>query len=108
MLVAIAIPIFTTQLEKSREATDLANLRAAYAEMMTKYLEWDGTSTISNMTVPAKQSKAGWQMDGNDDADAIHKIGDAGDVGAAVEVKAKTSGNYTLAINTSTGAITVS
>ena len=32
VLVAISIPIFTAQLEKSREATDEANLRAAYAE----------------------------------------------------------------------------
>lgn len=31
VLVAISIPIFTSQLEKSREATDLANLRSAYA-----------------------------------------------------------------------------
>ena len=32
VLVAIAIPIFRDQLEKSREAVDLANLRTAYAE----------------------------------------------------------------------------
>ena len=32
VLVAISIPIFSAQLEKSREATDEANLRAAYAE----------------------------------------------------------------------------
>ena len=31
VLIAIAIPIFTTQLEKARENTDLANIRAAYA-----------------------------------------------------------------------------
>ena len=31
VLVAIAIPIFTTQLEKAREATDMANIRSAYA-----------------------------------------------------------------------------
>ena len=31
MLVAIAIPVFTSQLEKSREAVDCSNLRAAYA-----------------------------------------------------------------------------
>lgn len=31
MLVAIAIPVFTTQLEKSKESTDMANLRSAYA-----------------------------------------------------------------------------
>lgn len=32
VLVAISIPIFTSQLEKAREATDLANIRGAYAE----------------------------------------------------------------------------
>lgn len=31
VLVAISIPIFTTQLEKSREAVDISNMRAAYA-----------------------------------------------------------------------------
>ena len=30
VLVAISIPIFTAQLEKSREAVDVSNLRAAY------------------------------------------------------------------------------
>ena len=32
VLVAISIPVFSNQLEKSREATDLANLRSAYTE----------------------------------------------------------------------------
>ncbi len=32
VLVAIAIPIFNTQLEKSRDAASLSNLRAAYAQ----------------------------------------------------------------------------
>ena len=32
VLVAIAIPVFNSQLEKSREATDAANLRSAYSE----------------------------------------------------------------------------
>lgn len=32
VLVAIAIPIFTSQLEKAKEATDMSNFRAAYAE----------------------------------------------------------------------------
>ena len=31
ILVAISIPIFTSKLEKSREATDVANMRAAKA-----------------------------------------------------------------------------
>lgn len=31
--MAISIPIFTSQLEKAREATDAANIRSAYAEI---------------------------------------------------------------------------
>jgi len=41
VLVAISIPIFTSQLEKSREATDLANLRSAYAAATAAYLDDD-------------------------------------------------------------------
>lgn len=58
MLVAISIPIFTTQLEKSREATDIANVRSAYAEVVTAYLTGESTS---QMTVEAKQTVADWQ-----------------------------------------------
>lgn len=39
MLVAVSIPIFTAQLEKAREATDLANQRAAKAAAVAAYLE---------------------------------------------------------------------
>ena len=46
MLVAISIPIFTAQLEKSREATDAANLRSAYAEATADLLTND-KSTFS-------------------------------------------------------------
>ncbi|MDO4501464.1 MAG: prepilin-type N-terminal cleavage/methylation domain-containing protein, partial [Erysipelotrichaceae bacterium] len=35
VLAGISIPVFSNQLEKSREATDFANVRAAYAEMKT-------------------------------------------------------------------------
>ena len=38
VLVAVAIPVFTAQLEKSRQATDLANIRSSYAEAMSNYL----------------------------------------------------------------------
>jgi len=34
VLVAIAIPVFCVQLEKSREATDMANIRSAYSRLM--------------------------------------------------------------------------
>ena len=35
VLVGIAIPVFTSQLEKAKEGTDLANIRSAYAEAQT-------------------------------------------------------------------------
>lgn len=38
VLVAISIPIFTSQLEKSKEATDQANIRSAYAEVSAAIL----------------------------------------------------------------------
>ena len=38
VLVAVAIPVFTTQLEKSRDAVTASNLRAAYAEAATEML----------------------------------------------------------------------
>ena len=39
VLVAIAIPVFTTQLEKSRQAVDLANARSAYAALQITRIE---------------------------------------------------------------------
>lgn len=77
VLVAIAIPIFTSQLERSREAVDLSDVRSAYAEVMmaaitgdtsatyTKdsgqkiYKETDGIYSI--MVTPLKQQKDDWQ-----------------------------------------------
>ena len=104
MLVAIAIPVFTSQLEKSREATDLANVRSAYAEMMAAYLTWDGTSTIADIEVPSKQAQDNWQCDGNAATTTISE----GHDGGGVSVPFKTGGaNYTVTINTSTGVISV-
>ena len=42
VLTAIAIPVFSSQLDKAKKATDLANVRAAYAEAAADYLD-DGT-----------------------------------------------------------------
>lgn len=58
VLVSISIPVFTTQLEKSREATDLANIRAAYADASVKVLE--GEADVTSAPVEIKQTKAGW------------------------------------------------
>ena len=108
MLVAIAIPIFTSQLEKSRESTDLANVRSAYAEMVSTYLTWDGTSTIDDIEVPAQQTQANWQSDGGQATTTISEGTVGGGVSVPANVKGDGSGKYTVSINTSTGAITVS
>lgn len=59
VLVAIAIPIFTTQLEKSREATDAANIRSAYAEVVAAAITDPDTGVSA--TVVLKQTKDDWQ-----------------------------------------------
>lgn len=59
VLVAIAIPIFTTQLEKSREATDIANIRNAYAEAVIVALNADD-GTGSADSVAMVQTVEGW------------------------------------------------
>lgn len=76
VLVAISIPVFTSQLEKSREATDLANVRSAYAQVMTAVISEDKTATYNGATiyrsgtgggvyvarVKLRQAKNKWQM----------------------------------------------
>ena len=62
VLVAIAIPVFTTQLEKSREATDISNIRSAYAEVIAAGLV-DPAATGLKATVTYKQQVDDWQTD---------------------------------------------
>lgn len=90
VLVAISIPIFTSQLEKAREATDLANVRAAYAEVTAEYLEDD---TAHSEDVTATQKQAGWQGT-NSGSVAGHTF------------SAKTSGSYTVSVDAS-GSVTI-
>lgn len=58
VLIAVAIPVFASQLEKAREATDLANVRSAYAKVSTEALLGDSEATV---TVDLKQKQADWQ-----------------------------------------------
>lgn len=57
VLAAISIPVFSSQLEKAKEATDVANIRAAYAEVVSTYLT-DGGSP--NKQVELTQGSSGW------------------------------------------------
>ena len=58
VLIAVAIPVFASQLEKAREATDLANVRSAYAKVSTEALLGNSEITV---TVDLKQKQADWQ-----------------------------------------------
>lgn len=110
VLVAISIPIFTSQLEKSREAVDLANIRAAYAEASTAALtnskkdETNGSTKITyteadssyTVEVPIVQQTAGWVVGepkcaNTDLKDVSVKSGDT------VKVTVKTDGTVTIA-----------
>lgn len=111
VLVAISIPIFTAQLEKSRDAVTLSNIRAAYAEVQAAYLTQDSTSTGDQKITQNDQtitiSKAGTdgtqtvtitnvvakgQADGLNNQDQLPcTVGDG-----VLSEMGKTPGNYTL------------
>lgn len=111
VLVAIAIPVFTNQLEKAREATDEANVRSAYAEVMACAMtdtsvadaakndvikvEDAGKNTYAK-DVTAVQKQAGWQS-----GDANGKVAVAG-----IDVPASTKG-WTVTYSEETGKCTI-
>ena len=92
VLVAISIPIFNAQLEKSREAVDLANIRAAYAELTANYL-LDGKAASSTVEVTQKEST--W-------TGATSNI-----AGLSSSIPVSVGGTYVVAI-TDSGSVTVS
>ena len=112
--MAISIPIFTSQLEKSREAVDLANIRAAYAEAsaaaltddkkevneggnkVTYTAATDSAAAKYSVDVAIKQQKPGWTVAdpkcaGTDLSTVSVKSGDT------VTVTVDTDGNVTIA-----------
>lgn len=104
VLVAISIPIFTSQLEKSREAVDEANIRSAYAEVMSAALtdskKAEGkvqyTGTTYSEDVVLTQKVDGWatgitNIGGVTVDDSIAKVG------GTVTVSFDTSGTSTNA-----------
>ena len=61
VLVAIAVPIFSNQLESAREGTDAANVRSEYAMFMTDVLMSNTQSFSTPGAVSLKQLTSGWQ-----------------------------------------------
>lgn len=68
VLVAVAIPVFSGQLEKSRESTDAANIRSSYAELMAAVISDDKSSPLwkadssswKTEPIELRQQKSGW------------------------------------------------
>ena len=58
VLISVAVPVLSSQLERSRETVDLANVRSAYAQVSTEALL--GNTGVP-VTVNLKQKQAGWQ-----------------------------------------------
>lgn len=116
VLVAISIPIFTSQLEKSREAVDEANIRNAYAVVQSAALtEESSTDLVKNdvdglihygvrgssgsykytATVTLKQQQDNWQG-------SIPTIG-----GMTTSEQPKAGGTATVEYDESTGKTTL-
>lgn len=68
ILVTVAIPTFTKTLERSREASDLANVRNAYSQVLTAAILDDSRSPLHRsdgtyqLTVRLQQAVDGWTM----------------------------------------------
>ena len=64
VLVAVSIPIFTSQLEKSRESVDAANIRSQYSEVMAEAII-NGTDVNADglefSKIDLKQKESEWQ-----------------------------------------------
>ena len=110
VLVAISIPIFTAQLEKAREATDAANIRAAYAELSADALtetaigsdKTEGDITLKATTgsaadgnlvyiaeIKLHQTQEGWQSD-------VLKDGSIGGISSGTPGKGATKATLTI------------
>ncbi len=68
VLVAIAIPVFTSQLHKARVAADMANVRSYYSKLQYEFLQNDGVyddSLITNFDGHLTSGKTSFILDGN-------------------------------------------
>lgn len=108
VLVAIAIPIFTTQLEKARDMTSLANIRSAYAEAQASYLT--EVASDANVTITKANGKitsvavanvkfagvqSGWSLADGETIDKTLPNG-VGWSSALTDAVGGAAGNYTL------------
>lgn len=111
VLVAIAIPVFTNQLEKAREATDEANIRSAYAEVMACALT-DATVEDAKKNDVTRTDNADGSVTWSKHVDAVQKqakwvSGDTVEI-AGLDVSAVVSGKgWTISYKDTDAAATI-
>ena len=66
VLVAIAIPVFTAQLEKSRDAATVANLRSAYAQASAAYINGASENNVTVNTTAKTAKVTGVTIESSD------------------------------------------
>ena len=101
VLVAISIPIFTSQLEKAREATDLANVRAAYAEVVAAHITDDQVDHTATVTLKSNTSDAltAGNVAGVDNKDILQASGGTVEIKAAAKTNVVTIAGKTAQSN---------
>ena len=82
VLVAIAIPTFTTSLNKARVATDQANIRSGYASVMAEILmnQYDDATNVTTPTTYWLLNDGGVEAAGTAPANAYVCKGDSSKV----------------------------
>ena len=94
VLVSILTVIYNNVLERSREATDISNVRAAVTEIVNHYVT---SQEVLTKTFPVTQKLEGWQTD---PAPVIYITG-TGE--GTYSFPAKTSGEYTVTVEVTPG-----
>ena len=106
VLIAIAIPVFSSQLEKAREAADAANIRSAYSEVMVAYAAGsvDGMSNVTgNATSGFSTSTENMQSTGEFEYTSLPDYLNAGDnfsvtTGQPVTISVSSSGTVSVTV----------
>lgn len=98
VLVAISIPIFTSQLQKARLATNQANARAAYAAVEAQYLQDD--TKHGEYTYTTTDGKIAQATDSNKASDTVGGTTANKDISSWETGTKVGNGNNTLGNNT--------
>lgn len=71
ILVAIAIPVFGGQLQKAKQATDAANVRATYAELVADAMMNNSYDASGNISIDASKIKSVTSAENNGNGSTV-------------------------------------